>query len=149
MTKRALLSSLLAVVAVGGVTAGGIAMASAATDPTLTDGSARYVPPTDTRAGTFSYTADVSDDSGIRGLKVIAWPASSKLAPTEADLRDVDSAKCVRTSDETSHCTYTFKVTKKEATEAAKGTWNVSALLTAKDGNTLYVADAAAFEIAR
>ncbi|MDH6214899.1 DUF5707 domain-containing protein [Streptomyces pseudovenezuelae] len=147
MTKRVLVSSFLAVVAVGGITAGGVAMASAATEPTLTHGSARYVPPTDSRAGTFTYTADVSDDSGIRGLNVVAWPASSELAPTEADLRYVDAAKCTRTSDETSRCAYTFKVTKKEAAEAAKGTWNVSALLTAKDGNTLHVPDAATFEM--
>ncbi|MFJ4785752.1 DUF5707 domain-containing protein [Streptomyces sp. NPDC088794] len=147
MSKRALVSSLLAVAAVGAITAGGIAMASSATDPTLTNGSARYVPPTGARAGTFTYTADVSDDSGIRGLNVVAWPASSELAPTEGDLRFVDTATCVRTSDETSRCTYTFKVTEKEAAEAAQGTWNVSALLTAKDGNTLYVPAAATFEM--
>ncbi|MFJ6085688.1 DUF5707 domain-containing protein [Streptomyces sp. NPDC092369] len=145
MSKRVLVSSLLAVVAVGGITAGGIAMASAATDPTLKNGSIRYLPPAGTRAGTFTYTADAGDDSGVRGLKVIAWPASSKLAPTEAEMREVDSARCVRTSDETSRCTYTFKVTEKEAAKAAKGTWNVSALLTAKDGNTLFVADAGTF----
>ncbi|GHB82697.1 hypothetical protein GCM10010306_091450 [Streptomyces umbrinus] len=77
---------------------------------------------------------DVSDDSGIRGLKVLAWPASSKLDLTDADLRSVDSAKCRSTSDETTRCAYGEKVTKQEAADLAKGTWYVSVLATAEDG---------------
>ena len=99
-------------------------------------------------AGSFAFTVDVRDDSGIRGLKVLAWPASSKLDPAEAELRSVDSAVC-RSAGDTSHCTYTLRVTKKEAAELADGTWYVSALATAKDGDTAFVSHAAAFDVTR
>ncbi|MFD4554220.1 DUF5707 domain-containing protein [Streptomyces sp. NPDC058469] len=150
MSKRALLLSLAGVAAVGGVVAGGLAAsaASAPEKPTLENGSAHYTAPSASGAGSFTYTVDVSDDSGIRGLKVVAWPASSKLDPTAADLRDVESATCRSTSDDTSRCTYTLKISKKEAADAAKGTWYVSALATAKDGDTTFVSKAATFDIA-
>ena len=149
MSKRALLLSLAGVAAVGGVVAGGLAAsaASAPEKPTFTNGSAHYVAPTASGTGSFTYTVDVSDDSGIRGLKVLAWPASSKLNPTATDLRDVESATCKSTSDDTSRCTYKLKITKKEAADAAKGTWYVSALATAKDGDTTFVSKAATFDI--
>ncbi|MEU2281846.1 DUF5707 domain-containing protein [Streptomyces sp. NPDC013178] len=147
MSKRTLVSSLIGVVVIGGATVGGIAMASAATEPTMENSSARYVAPTDDSAGALTFTADVSDDSGIRGVKVLAWPASSKLDPTEAELRSVDSATCQSTSDETSRCTYTLRVTEDEAAELAKGAWYVSALATAKDGDTTFVSRAATFDV--
>jgi hypothetical protein len=151
MSKRALLLSLASVAAVGGVVAGGLAAsaASAAPEkPALEHGSTHYAAPFANGAGSFTYTVDVSDNSGVRGLKVVAWPASSKLKPTAADLRDVESATCKSTSDDTSRCTYTVKVTKKEAAETAKGTWYVSALATAKDGDTTFVSKAATFDVA-
>ena len=92
---------------------------------------------------------DVSDDSGVRGLKVLVWPASSKLDPTAAELRSAESAKCRSTSDETSRCTYTLKVTKQEAADLPKGTWYVSALATAEDGGTTFVPRAATFDLTR
>ncbi|MFD4875954.1 DUF5707 domain-containing protein [Streptomyces sp. NPDC058420] len=150
MSKRALLFSLAGVAAVGGVVAGGLA-ASAATapeKPILANGSAHYTAPSTSRAGSFTYTVAVSDNSGIRGLKVVAWPASSKLDPTATDLRDVGSATCKATSDDTYRCAYTLKITQKEAAEAAKGTWYVSALATAKDGDTGFDPKTATFEIA-
>ncbi|WAU82687.1 DUF5707 domain-containing protein [Streptomyces sp. Qhu-G9] len=149
MSKRILLSSLIGAVALGGVAAGGLALASAPTEPTLEHSSARYTAPSDGSAGSLVYTVDVSDDSGIRGLKVVVWPASSKLDPTEAELRAVESAKCRSTSDETTRCTYTLKVTKREAADLAKGTWYVSALATAKDGDTTSVPRAATFDVTR
>ncbi|CAM5714763.1 DUF5707 domain-containing protein [Streptomyces aurantiogriseus] len=147
MSKRILFTSLIGAVALGGVAAGGLALASAPTEPTLENGSARYVAPSEGSAGSFTYTVDVSDDSGIRTLKVLAWPASSKLDPTEVELRSAENAKCRSTSDETTRCTYTLKVTKREAAELAKGTWHVSALATAKDGDTTFVPRAAAFDV--
>ncbi|MGP4049980.1 DUF5707 domain-containing protein [Streptomyces sp. 2A115] len=147
MSKRILFSSLIGAVALGGVAAGGLALASTSTEPTLEHGSARYAAPSDGSAGSLTFTADVSDDSGIRDLKVLAWPASSKLDPTEAELRSAESAKCRSTSDETTRCTYTLKVTKREAAELAKGTWYVSALATAKDGDTTFVPRAATFDV--
>jgi hypothetical protein len=150
MTKRTLLFSLAGVAAVGGVVAGGLAAsaASAAPEkPALKNGSAHYTAPSANAAGSFTYTVDVSDDSGIRGLKVVAWPASSKLNPTATDLRSVESATCKSTSDDTSRCTYTLKISKKDAAAAAKGTWYVSALATAKDGDTTFASKAATFDI--
>lgn len=105
MSKRVIVSSVVGVLALGGVAAGGLALASAATKLTVENGAARYVAPTGDRAGSLTFTADVSDNSGIKGLRVIAWPASSKLDPTEAEMAHVDSAECLKISDETSRCT--------------------------------------------
>ena len=150
MSKRIVLSSLIGAVALGAVAAGGLALASAPTEPTLERGGARYTAPSGDSAGSFVYTVDVSDDSGIRGLKVLAWPASSKLDPTAAELRSADEhATCRSTSEETSRCTYTLKVTKREAADLAKGTWYVSALATAEDGGTTFVPRAATFDLTR
>ncbi|MER5429818.1 DUF5707 domain-containing protein [Streptomyces sp. NPDC002588] len=149
MSKRVLVSSLIgAVVALGGVAAGGLAWALAPTNPSVENGSARYVAPSDDAAGSITFTADVTDDNNIENLKVVAWPASSKLDPTEAELRHVDSAKCQAVSDEAYRCTYTLKVTKAEAADLAKGTWYVSALATSTDGGTKFVPRAATFEVA-
>jgi hypothetical protein len=142
------MSSLIGVVALGGIAAGGLAMASAATEPALAKASARYTAPTGAGAGSLTFTVDVSDDSDLRGLKVLAWPASSKLDPTEAELRHAESATCRTVSDETARCTYALKVTKDQAAEAAQGTWYVSALATAEDGDTTFVPRAAAFDVA-
>uniref|UniRef100_A0AAU2VNZ2 DUF5707 domain-containing protein n=1 Tax=Streptomyces sp. NBC_00008 TaxID=2903610 RepID=A0AAU2VNZ2_9ACTN len=149
MSKRILLSSLIGAVAIGAVAAGGLALASTPTEPTLEHGSARYAAPVGGSAGSFSYTVDVSDDSGVQGLKVMVWPASSKLDPTEAELRSVESATCRSTSDEAARCAYTLKVTKREAADLAKGTWYVSALATAKDGDTTFVPHATTFDLTR
>ncbi|WP_367318331.1 DUF5707 domain-containing protein [Streptomyces sp. HUAS ZL42] len=151
MSKRILFSSLISAAALAGVTACGSALASGPTEPTMENSSARYVAPSDGNAGSFTYTVDVSDDSNIRDLKVLAWPASSKLEPTEAELRSAESAKCQSSSDETTHCTYTpyaLKVTEREAAELAKGTWYVSALAVAADGNSTFVPRAATFDVA-
>ncbi|MFH0181027.1 DUF5707 domain-containing protein [Streptomyces cacaoi] len=149
MSKRVLVSSIVGVVVLGGVAAGGLAMAYGATEPTVANGSARYVAPSDGSAGALTFTADVSDDSGVRGLKVIAWPVSSKLDPTEDDLRDVESAVCRSVSAEKARCTYTVKVTAAEAAELPRGSWHVSALATAKDGGTAFVSRAAVFDVTR
>ncbi|GGX24132.1 DUF5707 domain-containing protein [Streptomyces lomondensis] len=148
MSKRNVVSSLVAVAAIGGIAAGGIAVASASgtSEPALKNSSARF---SGTGTGTLTFTTDVTDDSGVRGLKVLAWPASSKLDPTEAELRSVESATCESTGEETSRCTYTVRATKEEAAELGTGTWYVSALATAKDGDTTFVPRAATFEVTR
>ncbi|MEU1042196.1 DUF5707 domain-containing protein [Streptomyces sp. NPDC005551] len=147
MSKRVLVPSLIGVAVVGGVAAGGLALASSATEPALANGSARYVAPSGGSSGSLIFTADVRDDSGVRGLKVVAWPASSKLDPTEAELRHTDDATCRSTSADTARCTYTLKVTEKEAAELNRGTWYVSALATAKDEDTVFVPRAATFDV--
>ncbi|WP_416977118.1 DUF5707 domain-containing protein [Streptomyces sp. T028] len=149
MSKRVLVSSLIgAVVVLGGVAAGGLAWAFSPTEPSVENSSVRYVAPSGDKAGSVTFTADVTDDNGIKDLKVIAWPASSKLDPTAAELRHVDSAKCQAVSDETYRCTYTLKVTEAEAADLDKGTWYVSTLATSKDGGTTFVPRAATFEVA-
>ncbi|MEU9312739.1 DUF5707 domain-containing protein [Streptomyces sp. NPDC048256] len=148
MSKRVLVSSIVGVVVLGGVAAGGLAMAHGATEPTVANGSARYVAPADGRAGTLTFTADVSDGSGVRSLKVVAWPVSSKLDPTAEELRKgVDSAVCRSVSAEKARCTYTMKVTQAEAAELPRGSWHVSALATAEDGGTAFVSRAAVFDV--
>ncbi|MFI6937311.1 DUF5707 domain-containing protein [Streptomyces sp. NPDC050287] len=149
MSRRILVSSLIGLVAFGGITAGGLATASAATKPTLENGSAHYVAPAGGSTGSLTFTADVSDDSGIQSLKVIAWPTSSKLDPTAEELQQVDGATCRSATAETSRCTYTLQVTQKEAGELAEGTWNISALATAKDKDTTFLPRAAAFDVIR
>ncbi|WP_371547806.1 DUF5707 domain-containing protein [Streptomyces sp. NBC_00554] len=151
MSKRIVVSSLVGIAVIGGITAGGLAIASAsaATKPTLENSSARYVAPSGSKAGSLTFTTDVSDDSGIKGLKVIPWPAGSALGLTEADLQHGESAKCKSTSDETSRCTYTLKVTEKEAAELDQGTWYISALATAKDGDTKFDSMTARFNVTR
>ncbi|MFJ9021018.1 DUF5707 domain-containing protein [Streptomyces sp. NPDC102259] len=148
MSKRVLVPSIVGVVVLGGVAAGGLALAYGATEPAVANGSARFVAPSHGSAGSLTFTADVSDDSGVRGLKVLAWPVSSKLDPTEDDMRkDVDSAVCRTVSTEKARCTYTVKVTAAEAAEMPGGTWHVSALATAKDGGTAFVSRAAVFDV--
>ncbi|MEU0190144.1 DUF5707 domain-containing protein [Streptomyces afghaniensis] len=146
MSKRTLVASLVGIVAIGSITAGGLAAAaaSASTAPSLANTSARY-----TDNSTLTFTTDVSDDSGVRSLKVLAWPASSKLDPTEAELRSAERATCRNTGAETSRCTYTVRATEEEASELATGTWYVSALATAEDGDTTFVPQAATFEVTR
>ncbi|MFD6423037.1 DUF5707 domain-containing protein [Streptomyces sp. NPDC060198] len=148
-SKRVLVSSAVGVVALGAIAAGGYAMASTTTELTVENSSVLYTAPTSRSAGKLSYSADVSDDSGVRSLKDVAWPKSSKLDPTAAELRHVDGATCRSTSDETVHCTYAPTVSKRDADESADGTWYVSVLATAKDGDTEFVARAATFEVTR
>ncbi|MFF5157759.1 DUF5707 domain-containing protein [Streptomyces sp. NPDC000348] len=149
MSKRVLVPSLIGLATLGAVTAGGYAMASTTTAPTVENGSARYVAPSQQGGGKLSYTADVSDDSGVREVRVIAWPASSELDPTEPELRHVDKATCRSVSDRTSRCTYTPEVTPQDAADLAEGTWYVSVLATAKDGGTTFVPRAATFDVTR
>ncbi|MEU1090408.1 DUF5707 domain-containing protein [Streptomyces sp. NPDC005892] len=149
MSKRVLVPTVIGVVALGAVAAGGYAMASSTTELAVENGSAHYAAPTAQRAGKLAYSAEVSDDSGVRSLKVIAWPKSSKLEPTAAELRYAGDAACSRTSDETSRCAYTLTVSKREAADLAAGTWYVSVLATAQDGDTEFVSRAATFEVTR
>ncbi|MER6621006.1 DUF5707 domain-containing protein [Streptomyces sp. NPDC000931] len=149
MSKRVLVPSVLGAVVLGAVATGGYATASTVTEPTVENGSADYVAPSRQGAGKLSYTADVSDDSGVREVRVIAWPASSELDPTEAETRYVDEATCRGTSDGTSRCTYTLEVTRRDASDLAEGAWYVSVLATAEDGDTTFVPRAATFDVTR
>lgn len=141
MSKRLVMTSLVAIAIAGGTAAAGLAMASDPTDPTLKNTSARY------EAGTLTFTTDASDDSGIRGVKVLAWPASSKLDPTEKELRSAEAAACERTDDDTSRCTYTLSATKEEAATQPEGTWYVTTLTESVDDTTTFTPRAATFTV--
>ncbi len=147
MQKHIVVSSLIGAVVVGGVAAGGFAVARPATEPAVRNASVRHVAPSAAAPGSITFTADVSDDSGVRDVRVLAWPARSKLDPTEAELRHVDRATCRATTDTASRCTYTLAVTREEAAGLEKGTWHVSALATAEDGGTVFAPRAASFDL--
>ncbi|MFJ2817360.1 DUF5707 domain-containing protein [Streptomyces sp. NPDC087294] len=149
MSKRVLVSSLVGVAVVGGVVVGGLSSAFAATELTVDNAVARFSPASGGEPAAFTFTADVRDDSGVKSLNVVAWPAASKLDPTEKDMRSVEKAICVRVSDEKSTCTYRPALSEKDANELAEGTWYVSALATAEDGDTAFVPKAATFEVTR
>ncbi|MEF9905215.1 DUF5707 domain-containing protein [Streptomyces sp. P9-A2] len=147
MSKHVLIGSFVGALVIGGAAAG-FAMASGPTKPSLENTSARYTAPSGDSAGSFSFTTDVSDDSGVKSLHILPWPAGLKLDPTEKETRDTEeTATCRKTSDETSRCTYTLKITEEEAPALEAGTWKVTALATAKDGDTLFVPSAATFEV--
>lgn len=141
MSKRVVITSLVAIAIAGGTAAAGLAMASDPTDPTLRNTSARY------DAGTLTFTTDANDDSGIRGIKVLAWPASSKLDPTEKELRSAAAATCEPTDDDTSRCTCTISATKEEAASPTTGTWYVTTLTESRDDTTLFTPRATKFTV--
>ncbi|MDJ1131855.1 DUF5707 domain-containing protein [Streptomyces iconiensis] len=149
MSKRIVVPSLIGAVVIGGLAIGGVASATASSEPTIENGSARYAAPTADTDGSLTYTAKVTDDSGIRNLKVLAWPKSSDLKPTAKEMATAERATCKKSTTETSECTYTLKVTPKEAADLPKGTWHISALATAKDGDTAFAPDAATFTVTR
>ncbi|MFJ5686425.1 DUF5707 domain-containing protein [Streptomyces sp. NPDC093099] len=161
MFQRIVVPSLVGAVALGGVALGGVASAgpsgtpsgtpsaAAPAKPTVENSAARYIAPAGGAAGSLTFTAKVTDDSGVRSLKVLAWPKSSDLKPTAAEVATAESATCEKSSARTSACTYTLKVTPREAAELPEGVWNVSVLATAKDGDTAFVPEAATFSVPR
>ncbi|MFJ5221681.1 DUF5707 domain-containing protein [Streptomyces sp. NPDC088400] len=149
MSKRVVVSSLVGAVALGGIAIGGIASASTPAKPTVENSSARYVAPTADAKGSVTFTVKVTDDSGVRSLKVLAWPKGSDLKPTAEEMAEVESATCEKSSAETSECTYTLAVSGEEAAELPQGVWHISALATAKDGDTTFVPEAADFNVTR
>ncbi|MFJ5175907.1 DUF5707 domain-containing protein [Streptomyces griseoviridis] len=149
MSKRLVVSSVIGVAVFGAVVAGGLAVAAAATELTVDHATARYTPASGKKAASLTFTADVRDDSGVKSLNVLAWPADSKLDPTERDMRDVDRATCAKVSAEKAVCTYAPPITEKEAARLTEGTWYVSVLATAKDGDTTFVPKAAEFTVVR
>ncbi|WNI27778.1 DUF5707 domain-containing protein [Streptomyces sp. ITFR-6] len=147
MSKRVIATSLAGTAVLGA--AGAVAFAAQASEakPQVRDGEAAYVTPHGTRDGSLTFTVHVSDDSGVRGVKVLAWPGTLKPAPTAKEMKDVESAKCAAAGDGAARCTYTVKVTEADAVPA--GAWHVAVLATAKDGDTAFVPRAADFTARR
>ncbi|MCF4136374.1 DUF5707 domain-containing protein [Streptomyces sp. Tue 6430] len=149
MSKRVVVPSLIGVAVLGAVAADGPAVASTATEPSPADASARCVTPSGGSAGSLAFTADVRDDSGVRGLKVLARPARSHLAPTGAVLRHADDATCRSTPDGTSRCACALKMTRQEAAEPDRGARYVAVPAVAEDGSTVFLPRAATFDVGR
>ncbi|MBQ1089115.1 DUF5707 domain-containing protein [Streptomyces sp. B93] len=152
MSARLLVSSLAGVAVLGGAAAATFALVGSAdaapSRPTIEKASATSVVVGTPGTDTFTFTATMADDSGIKGVKVLPWPKSSKLDPTAAEMEHAESATCKATSETTSVCTYTLPMDAQEdAAGMPSGTWNMAVLVTAEDGDTTYSAQATTFTV--
>ncbi|MFJ7198771.1 MULTISPECIES: DUF5707 domain-containing protein [unclassified Streptomyces] len=149
--SRIALSVAAGVVVLAGAGTFAIAQASEQS-PTLAHGSAHYVAPAGGRDGTLLFTADVTASSGVKSLKVLAWPAASALGdnePTAKEMTQVESATCKPIdAGNTVRCTYTTPVTGSDAATSPHGTWHIAVLATATSGATTLDTKAADFEVA-
>ncbi|WP_242572672.1 DUF5707 domain-containing protein [Streptomyces sp. NP-1717] len=143
ISKRVALTSLVGAVAAGAVAVAGIASATAPAKPVVDNASARFVVAPGGGEGVFTFAADVADDSGVKNLKVLAWPNASGLDPTAEEMEYAEKADCERVDDEKSTCAYSLRVTERELAETGKGEWTVAALLTGRDGGKKFVPEAA------
>ncbi|WP_371580483.1 DUF5707 domain-containing protein [Streptomyces sp. NBC_01314] len=138
MSRRIVFSVAAGVIALGG--AGAFALAYAGEQPpVLSHSTARYTAPDGDRGGSFTFTTDVTASSGVKSVKVLAWPASSPFAQkglTAKDMAAVESAVCKPSGEDTVRCTYKVTVTRAEADGSPRGLWHVAVLATAKDGDT-------------
>ncbi|MFB6501580.1 MULTISPECIES: DUF5707 domain-containing protein [unclassified Streptomyces] len=141
MSRRIVLSSAAAVIALGGVGAFALAHAEER-PPAVENGAAHYTAPEGNRDGSFTFTADVTAPSGLKDLKVLAWPAAdpafTKNGLTVKDMAEVESATCRTADDGIARCTYRVTVTAADAAASGKGTWYVATLATADDGGTVF-----------
>ncbi|HSX95974.1 MAG TPA: DUF5707 domain-containing protein [Streptomyces sp.] len=149
MSRRTALSVAAGVVVLGG--AGALTLAHAGEKPVaLANSTARYTAPDGDRDGSFTFDTDVTASSGVKSVKVLAWPQHSSFAKnklTAKDMADVDSAACKPAGKDTVHCTYSVKVTGSDAKSSPRGTWHVAVLATAKDGTTTLDTEAADFTV--
>ncbi|MFE3906995.1 DUF5707 domain-containing protein [Streptomyces sp. NPDC059153] len=149
MPRRIVLSVAAGVVVLGG--AGAFALAYAGEQPpSLTHSTARYAAPDGDRDGSLTFTTDVTASSGIKDVKVLAWPANSSFAEqglTAKDMAAVESAVCKPLDEDTMRCTYAVTVTRAEAKASPRGVWHVAVLAGAEDGTTTLDTEAADFTV--
>ncbi len=120
------------------------------TAPALAHSTARYTAPEGDRQGNFTFTTEVTASSGLRSLKVMAWPVDSSLAkmePTAKEMAGAEPATCEPAGADTVRCTYKTGVTGAETAASPHGAWHVAVLATAKDGTTALDDKAAAFTV--
>ncbi|MET7683603.1 DUF5707 domain-containing protein [Streptomyces sp. NPDC005423] len=133
------------------VGAGAYALAYAGDQPpALTHGTAHYTAPAGDSAGSLSFTTDVTASSGVKSVKVLAWPAHSSLARTKLTAKDMTGAEratCRPSAKHTLHCTYTTPVTPAEAAESPHGAWHIAVLAEAENGTTTLDDEAADFTV--
>ncbi|WP_326578173.1 DUF5707 domain-containing protein [Streptomyces sp. NBC_00481] len=149
MSRRTALSVAAGVVVLGG--AGALTLAYAGDQPlALAHSTAHYTAPDGDRDGSFTFDTDVTASSGVKSVKVLAWPQQSSFAKNELtakDMADVDSAVCKPSGKDTVHCTYRVKVTGSDAESSPRGAWHVAVLATAQDGTTTLDTEAADFTV--
>ncbi|MGW1621846.1 DUF5707 domain-containing protein [Streptomyces sp. NPDC002172] len=151
MSRRIALSVVAGVVVLGG--AGAFALAYAGDQdpsPAPAHSTVRYTAPEAGHKGSLSFTTEVSAPSGVRSVKVLAWPEKSEFATkplTAKDMAEVESATCTPAGGHTVRCVYRAPVSAADAASAAHGAWHIAVLATAKDGHTTFDAKAADFTL--
>ncbi|MER5516109.1 DUF5707 domain-containing protein [Streptomyces sp. NPDC002763] len=138
MSRRIALSIAAGVVVLGG--AGAFALAYAGDQPpAFAHGTARYTAPAAGRDGSLAFSTEVTASSGVKSLKVLAWPEKSGFAkkpPTAKDMAEVESATCEPATSDTARCTYKAVVSAADAASTPHGAWHIAVLATGKDGST-------------
>ena len=149
MSRRVVVSVAAGVTVLAG--AGAYALAYAGEQPpALAHSTARYTAPDGNHSGTLTFTTDVTASSGVKNVKVLAWPANSSFANkglTAKDMAATEPAVCKPASGDTVHCTYKIAVTHDEADTSPRGPWHIAVLATAKDGDTTLDTKAADFTV--
>ncbi|MFJ8108926.1 DUF5707 domain-containing protein [Streptomyces sp. NPDC096132] len=138
MSRRIVLSAAAGAVVLAG--AGAFALAHAGDQaPALADSTARYTAPEGARDGSFGFSTEVTASSGVKSVKVLAWPEKSGLAtkqPTAEEMTAAESARCKPAGADAARCVYTVAVTSADAASSPRGSWHVAVLATAEDGTT-------------
>ncbi|MFE9610804.1 DUF5707 domain-containing protein [Streptomyces sp. NPDC006012] len=147
MSRRIALSLTAGVVVLGG--AGAFALAYAGDQPpALAHSTARYTAPDGGRDGSLAFSTEVTTSSGVKSLRVLAYPARSSLAekePTAKEMAAAEPATCKPVGNDTVRCAYTTRVTAAESASSPHGSWYVAVLATAVDGRTTLDTRAAGF----
>ena len=149
MSRRIVISTVAGAVLLAGT--GAFALAYAGNQPpVLTHPTARYTAPGTDHAGSLTFTTDVTASSGVKSVKVLAWPATSSLAkkaPTAKEMTHAESALCTPSGAHTAHCTYRVTVSRTDADTSPRGQWHVTVLATDKHGHTTLDTKAANFTV--
>ncbi|MFJ8113196.1 DUF5707 domain-containing protein [Streptomyces sp. NPDC096132] len=118
--------------------------------PALAHSTARYTAPDGERDGSLTFSTEVTASSGVKSLKVLAWPEKSALAAkqlTAKEMAEAEPARCEPAGGDTVRCVYTASVTAVEAASSPRGSWHVAALATAEDGTTTLDTEAVDFTV--
>ncbi|MFF3203306.1 DUF5707 domain-containing protein [Streptomyces sp. NPDC002962] len=149
MSRRIALSVAAGVVVLGG--AGAFALAHAGEQPPVpAHSTARYTAPDGDRDGSLTFVTDVTASSGVKSVKVLAWPEDSPFAEKQLTTKDMAAAEpavCEPSGKDTVRCTYTTVVTGSDAESSPRGLWHIAVLATAKDGTTTLNTEASDFTV--
>lgn len=115
-----------------------------------THSTARYTAPDGDRDGSLTFVTDVTASSGVKSVKVLAWPEDSPFAEKQLTTKDMAAAEpavCEPSGKDTVRCTYTTVVTGSDAESSPRGLWHIAVLATAKDGTTTLNTEASDFTV--